>query len=286
MQGVLVAGGTGSRLWPLTSTHSKHLLPIYDKPLIYYPLATLMAAGIRNICLVSTPRDLENYRLLLGDGSQIGISLQYVVQEQPNGIAGAVLAASEYIEDKKSCVILGDNVFHGSGLGRHLSENLDINGAKIFAYKVSNPADYGVVEFDSNMKAVSIEEKPSKPKSDFAVPGLYFYDENLITNIKTIAKSHRGEYEITSVNDIYLREGHLEVSVLQRGVAWLDTGSPNGIHDAASYVKLIEERQGLKIACLEEIALVQGWISRKDLQNTISRYPRNTYTEYLRKICS
>lgn len=286
MQGVLVAGGTGSRLWPLTSTHSKHLLPIYDKPLIYYPLATLMAAGIRNICLVSTPRDLKNYRLLLGDGSQIGISLQYVVQGQPNGIAGAVLAASKYIEDKKSCVILGDNVFHGSGLGRQLSENLDIKGAKIFAYKVSNPADYGVVEFDSNMKAVSIEEKPSKPKSDFAVPGLYFYDENLITNIKTIARSHRGEYEITSVNDIYLREGKLEVSILQRGVAWLDTGSPNGIHDAASYVKLIEERQGLKIACLEEIALVQGWISRRDLQKTISLYPKNNYTEYLRKICS
>ncbi len=282
----MVAGGTGSRLWPLTSTHSKHLLPIYDKPLIYYPLATLMAAGIRNICLVSTPRDVENYRLLLGDGSQIGISLQYVVQEQPNGIAGAVLAASKYIEDQKSCVILGDNVFHGSGLGRQLSENLDINGAKIFAYKVSNPADYGVVEFDSNMKAVSIEEKPSRPKSDYAVPGLYFYDENLITNIKTIAKSQRGEYEITSVNDIYLREGKLEVSILQRGVAWLDTGSPNGIHDAASYVKLIEERQGLKIACLEEIALVQGWISRNDLQNTISRYPKNNYTEYLRKICS
>lgn len=286
MQGVLVAGGTGSRLWPLTSTISKHLLPIYDKPLIYYPLATLMAAGIRDICLVSTPRDQENYQLLLGDGSQIGISLNYVVQEQPNGIAGAVLAASNQIEDKKSCVILGDNVFHGAGLGRQLSENLEISGAKIFAYKVANPDEYGVVEFDEEMKAISIEEKPSKPKSDYAIPGLYFYDENLIDKIKKVGKSARGEYEITSVNEMYLIEGKLDVSVLQRGVAWLDTGSPNGIHDAASYVKLIEERQGQKVACLEEVALIQGWISRIDLEKTIARYPKNSYTDYLRKICS
>ncbi len=286
MQGVLVAGGTGSRLWPLTSTISKHLLPIYDKPLIYYPLATLMAAGIRDICLVSTPRDQENYQLLLGDGSQIGISLNYVVQEQPNGIAGAVLAASNQIEDEKSCVILGDNVFHGAGLGRQLSENLEISGAKIFAYKVANPDEYGVVEFDEEMKAISIEEKPSKPKSDYAIPGLYFYDENLIDKIKKVGKSARGEYEITSVNEMYLIEGKLDVSVLQRGVAWLDTGSPNGIHDAASYVKLIEERQGQKVACLEEVALIQGWISRIDLEKTIARYPKNSYTDYLRKICS
>lgn len=282
----MVAGGTGSRLWPLTSTISKHLLPIYDKPLIYYPLATLMAAGIRDICLVSTPRDQENYQLLLGDGSQIGISLNYVVQEQPNGIAGAVLAASNQIEDKKSCVILGDNVFHGAGLGRQLSENLEISGAKIFAYKVANPDEYGVVEFDEEMKAISIEEKPSKPKSDYAIPGLYFYDENLIDKIKKVGKSARGEYEITSVNEMYLIEGKLDVSVLQRGVAWLDTGSPNGIHDAASYVKLIEERQGQKVACLEEVALIQGWISRIDLEKTIARYPKNSYTDYLRKICS
>ncbi len=282
----MVAGGTGSRLWPLTSTISKHLLPIYDKPLIYYPLATLMAAGIRDICLVSTPRDQENYQLLLGDGSQIGISLNYVVQEQPNGIAGAVLAASNQIEDEKSCVILGDNVFHGAGLGRQLSENLEISGAKIFAYKVANPDEYGVVEFDEEMKAISIEEKPSKPKSDYAIPGLYFYDENLIDKIKKVGKSARGEYEITSVNEMYLIEGKLDVSVLQRGVAWLDTGSPNGIHDAASYVKLIEERQGQKVACLEEVALIQGWISRIDLEKTIARYPKNSYTDYLRKICS
>lgn len=282
----MVAGGTGSRLWPLTSTISKHLLPIYDKPLIYYPLATLMAAGIRDICLVSTPRDQENYQLLLGDGSQIGISLNYVVQEQPNGIAGAVLAASNQIENKKSCVILGDNVFHGAGLGRQLSENLQISGAKIFAYKVANPDEYGVVEFDEEMKAISIEEKPSKPKSDYAIPGLYFYDENLIDKIKKVGKSARGEYEITSVNEMYLIEGKLDVSVLQRGVAWLDTGSPNGIHDAASYVKLIEERQGQKVACLEEVALIQGWISRIDLEKTIAGYPKNSYTDYLRKICS
>jgi glucose-1-phosphate thymidylyltransferase len=286
MHGVLVAGGTGSRLWPLTATHSKHLLPIYDKPLIYYPLATLMAAGLRDICLVSTPRDIESYQLLLGNGNQLGISLQYAVQEEPNGIAGAVLATRKYIEGKKSCVILGDNVFHGAGLGRQLSENIAIKGAKIFAYQVANPGDYGVVEFDFNMKAVTIEEKPENPKSDFAVPGLYFYDEKLIQKIEMVKKSARGEYEITSINEMYLSDGELEVSVLQRGVAWLDTGSPNGIHDAASYVKLIEERQGLKVACLEEVALIQGWISKEELKKTISNYPQNSYTAYLRKICS
>jgi glucose-1-phosphate thymidylyltransferase len=286
MRGVLIAGGKGSRLWPLTSTHSKHLLPIYDKPLIYYPLATLMAAGIREICIISTLKDQDSYQKLLGDGDRFGIKIYYKIQSEPLGIANAILEAEDFINGEKAAVILGDNIFHGAGLGRQLSRNQNIDGARIFAYEVATPSQYGVVTFNEHMKATSLEEKPLTPASNYAVPGLYFYDEQLIDVAKDIQISDRGEYEITSVNQVYLERGELDVTLLHRGVSWLDTGSPNGLHDAATYVRIIEERQGLKVACLEEVAFLQGWLSKLDLESLLKSYPRNSYTEYLERVIS
>lgn len=284
MKGLLIAGGRGTRLWPLTDVISKQLLPIYDKPLIYYPLATLMAAGIRDISLVCTPEDLQAFEKLFGAGDHLGLQMKYFVQEKPLGIAHAIKSAESTLRGEKCAVVLGDNIFHGSGLGRQLNMNLNVTGAKIFAYRVSNPSDYGVVGFDKNMSVTSLEEKPSQPKSNYAVPGLYFYDEQIWTLLSDIRPSARGEYEITDVNKLYMEQGALEVSILPRGVAWLDTGSANGLHDAATYVRILEERQGTKVACLEEIALVQGWISIDDISQRIGRYPNGTYSDYLKSL--
>lgn len=284
MKGLLIAGGRGTRLWPLTDGISKQLLPIYDKPLIYYPLATLMAAGIRDISLVCTPEDRHTFEKLFGSGDHLGLQMKYVVQEKPLGIAQAIKSAESTLQGEKCAVVLGDNIFHGSGLGRQLSMNLNVSGAKIFAYRVSNPSDYGVVGFNQNMSVTSLEEKPLEPKSNYAVPGLYFYDEQIWTLLSDIEPSTRGEYEITDVNKLYMNQGELEVSILPRGVAWLDTGSANGLHDAATYVRILEERQGTKVACLEEIALVQGWISINEISQRIDLYPNGTYSDYLKSL--
>lgn len=281
MRGIILAGGTGTRLWPITRGISKQLMPIYDKPMIYYPLSTLMMAGIREIMIITTPEYQEQFRALFGDGSDLGIDLQYAVQPSPDGLAQAFLIGEEFIGDDSVSLVLGDNIFHGAGLGTALRRNSTISGALIFAYHVSNPADYGVVEFDKDMVAKSIEEKPKAPKSNYAVPGLYFYDNSVVEIAKSITPSARGELEISSVNEAYLRRGDLRVQVLDRGTAWLDTGTFESMMQASDYVRVIEQRQGFKIGCIEEIAWRAGWIDDAQLQRLAAPLVKSGYGEYL-----
>lgn len=281
MKGIVLAGGTGSRLWPITKGVSKQLLPVYDKPLIHYPLGTLFLAGIREILIITTPEDLASFQRLLGDGSQYGASFEYATQDKPNGLAEAFIIGEEFIGGKSISLILGDNIFHGVGLGRQLEEINTNDGATIFAYKVADPERYGVVEFADNGKVLSIEEKPTAPKSNFAVPGLYFYDSQVVEIAKSIEPSKRGELEITSINEFYLNVNQLNTKILERGTTWLDTGNIQTLHAASSYVQIIEERQGSKISCLEEIAWANGWISDSDLRNLAQGYGTNPYGRYL-----
>ncbi len=286
MKGIVLAGGTGSRLWPITKGVSKQLLPVYDKPLIHYPLGTLFLAGIRDILIISTPEDSDSFKRLLGNGSDFGVNLEYAIQEKPNGLAEAFIIGEKFIAGRSVCLILGDNIFYGTGLGKHLKELKTTDGATIFAYKVSDPSRYGVVEFSKEMKVLSIEEKPVKPKSNFAVPGLYFYDSNVCEIAKGIKPSARGEKEITSINQHYLNQGKLSVEILERGTAWLDTGTFQSLHAASSYVQIIEERQGSKISCLEEIAWRNNWISDSDLEKISTEYKGNPYGDYLKNLLS
>jgi glucose-1-phosphate thymidylyltransferase len=266
MKGIILAGGTGSRLFPVTKGVNKHLLPIFDKPMVFYPLATLMSAGIREILLITTSKDLTHFESLLGDGRKLGIKLKFEIQDHPGGIAEAFTIGKKFIEGGNCALILGDNIFHGSGLGRQLISNSSIKGSKIFAYQVSNANQYGVVEFDANGNAISIEEKPTVPKSNFAVPGLYFFDSRVSAIAEKVKPGKRGEREITDVLQVYLDEGMLSVEILPRGTAWLDTGTFSALNDAANFVRILEDRQGQKIACLEEIAWRQSWISTKELK--------------------
>ena len=284
MKGIILAGGTGSRLWPITRGVSKQLLPIYDKPLIYYPIATLMLAGIRDIAIITTPEDQNSFKRLLGSGKDFGVDFQYLIQPKPEGLAQAFLIAKEFIGEDSVALILGDNLFYGQGLGGKLSSFSSVSGAQIFAYKVRDPERYGVVEFDSSGNVVSLEEKPSKPKSSFAVPGLYFYDNSVVQIAASITPSDRGELEITDINDAYLRSGKLKVTILDRGTVWLDTGTFESLHDASNYVKVIEDRQGMKIACLEEIAWKSQWITRDKMNELITNYGSSTFGTYLKSL--
>lgn len=284
MKGIVLAGGTGSRLWPITWGVSKQLLPIYDKPLVHYPISTLMLAGIREILVITTPQDQDAFKRLLGDGSSYGISIKYEVQAKPEGLAQAFLIAEKFIAGDKCALVLGDNIFHGEGLGSQLSELQDIEGAHIFAYKVSDPERYGVVEFDKSRKIISLEEKPQNPKSRYAVPGLYFYDKGVVEVAKQVKPSARGELEITSINEAYLKKGKLKVTVLERGTAWLDTGTFESMNAAASFVRVLEERQGMKVSCLEEVAWRNGWLSDADLLKRAIEYGSSPFATYLKSL--
>jgi glucose-1-phosphate thymidylyltransferase len=281
MRGIILAGGSGTRLWPITKGISKQLMPIYDKPMIYYPLSTLMMADIREILIITTPEYNQQFRALLGDGSDLGIRLEYAIQENPDGLAQAFLIGEDFIGDESVALVLGDNIFHGAGLGSSLRGNGDVDGALIFAYHVSNPAAYGVVEFDDDFKALSIEEKPMKPRSNYAVPGLYFYDNSIIEIAKSITPSARGELEISTVNERYLTSGTLQVQVLDRGTAWLDTGTFESMMQASDYVRVIEDRQGFKIGCIEEIAWRAGWIDDEQLSKLAAPLVKSGYGAYL-----
>jgi glucose-1-phosphate thymidylyltransferase len=281
MKGIILAGGTGSRLFPLTTVISKQLLPVYDKPMIYYPLASLMAAGLREILVIVTPRDETSFRALLGDGSQWGMTIDYVVQQKPEGLAQAFILAEKFLAGDKAALILGDNIFHGVGLGTQLKHLTNPDGGVVFAYQVANPSEYGVIEFDESGNVVSIEEKPQDPKSDFAIPGLYFFDEQVVDIAKNVKPSPRGELEITSVMSEYLNRGKLKVEILPRGTAWLDTGTFNTLHEAGTYVRIIEERQGSRVGCVEEVAWRNGWMSDKALSDSAQRMMSSGYGEYL-----
>ena len=282
MKGIVLAGGTGSRLWPITWGVSKQLMPIYDKPLVHYPISTLMLAGIREMLIITTPHDQEAFRRLLGDGSKYGVSFSFAVQERPEGLAQAFTIGEKFIRNCKTALILGDNIFHGDGLGTRLTKLKSVLGAHVFAYKVVDPERYGVVEFDSNGKAISLEEKPKNRKSSFAIPGLYFYDENVVEIAKGIKPSARGELEITAVNEVYLRNNALNVTVLERGTAWLDTGTFESMNAAANFIQIIEERQGMKISCLEEVAWRNGWLSDQDLLRRAEEYKSSPFSGYLK----
>jgi len=284
MKGIILAGGSGTRLHPLTLAMSKQLMPIYDKPMIYYPLSTLMMAGIRDILIISTPHDLPHFERLLGDGKNLGCNFQYQVQEVPNGLAQAFVLGEEFIGEDKVALVLGDNIFFGNHLAELLQANNNPDGGIIYAYHVSDPERYGVVDFDKDMKALSIEEKPSKPKSNYAVPGLYFYDNSVVKIAKELEPSARGEYEITDVNKVYLKKGILKVSVLGRGTAWLDTGTHNSLMQAGQFVQVIEERQGLKIGCIEEVAYRMNFINKNELANLAAPLLKSGYGDYLMKL--
>lgn len=281
MKGIILAGGSGTRLHPLTLAMSKQMMPVYDKPMIYYPLSTLMMAGINEILIISTPHDLPNFKKLLGDGSSIGCKFSYAVQIIPNGLAQAFVIGEDFIGNDNVALVLGDNIFFGANMGELLKSNTNPNGGVVFAYHVSDPERYGVVEFDENLKALSIEEKPLEPKSKYAVPGLYFYDNSVVEIAKNIAPSARGEYEITDVNRKYLENGKLKVGILSRGTAWLDTGTFNSLMQAGQFVQVIEERQGLKIGCIEEIAWREGFISNSQLKDLAAPLLKSGYGEYL-----
>jgi glucose-1-phosphate thymidylyltransferase len=281
MKGIILAGGSGTRLHPLTLAVSKQLMPVYDKPMIYYPLSTLMSAGIREILIISTPHDLPHFKKLLGDGSRLGCTFSYAEQQVPNGLAQAFVIGEKFIGNDKVSLILGDNIFYGVGMGRNLQKLNNPDGGVVFAYHVSDPERYGVVEFDKDMNVLSIEEKPKQPKSNYAVPGLYFYDNSVIEIAKNLKPSARGEYEITDVNKVYLKQNKLKVSVLDRGTAWLDTGTFHSLMQAAQFVQVIEDRQGLKIGCIEEVAYKMGYITAAQLQQIAEPLTKSGYGTYL-----
>lgn len=284
MKGIILAGGSGTRLFPLTIAVSKQLLPVYDKPMIYYPLSVLMLAGIKDILIITTPHDQDAFKKLLGDGFQVGCNFEYAIQPEPNGLAEAFIIGEDFIGDDKVALVLGDNIFYGSGFGSLLRSKTTIEGAAVFAYPVHDPERYGVVEFDAHNKVLSIEEKPVKPKSSYAVPGLYFYDNRVVEFAKKVESSHRGEKEITTLNQMYLDAGELEVGIMTRGMAWLDTGTVDSMDAATEFVRVLEKRTDKKIACIEEIAYLHGFIDKAQMLKVAEKYGKSGYGEYIKKI--